>query len=289
MISHCFLCSRVLPSQLFTPMVTSPPSTHLGHPMQHVGLDLFSFGGKQYLICVDHWSGYPLYSALRSLSSEAITSILSSWFNLLGWPTSIRSDGGPQFRGPFSTFCSTHHITHELSAQYNRKSNVLAEAGVKSVKNILRKCHQSGSNPDTMLYEWQNVPCSDGFSSAQLLFGRRQRTSLPLLPCQNKPIKFHDAAVVKDKLHPASKSLQGRHKIDLPFLQPSQKVYIQDPKSCLWDSFSTVLSIRPDRLSYNVLIADRTFLRPRRLLRPSSHEHLSPSPSDSGQITTPLL
>ena len=105
--------------------------------MQLVGLDLFSFGGKQYLICVDHWSRYPLYSVLQSLSSEAITSILSSWFHLLGWPTSIQSDGGPQFRGPISTFCSTHHINHELSAPYNLKSNGLAKAGVKSVKNIL--------------------------------------------------------------------------------------------------------------------------------------------------------
>ena len=64
MISHCSLCSRVLLSPSFTPMVMSPPSTHLGFPMQHVGLDLFPFGGKQYLICVDHWSGYPLYSVL---------------------------------------------------------------------------------------------------------------------------------------------------------------------------------------------------------------------------------
>ena len=54
--------------------------------MQHAGLDLFSYGGKQYLICVDHWSGYPLYSPLRSLSSESITTILATWFNTLGWP-----------------------------------------------------------------------------------------------------------------------------------------------------------------------------------------------------------
>ena len=147
--------------------------------MQHVGLDLFTYGNKQYLICVDHWSGYPLYSQLRSLSSDAIISILTNWFNILGWPSSIRSDGSPQFRGPFS-FCSKHNITHELSAPYNPKSNGLAEAGVKSVKNILRKSQHSGSDPNTMLYEWRNVPRADGYSPAQLLFGRRQRTSLPL-------------------------------------------------------------------------------------------------------------
>ena len=134
--------------------------------MQHVGLDLFSYGNKQHIICVDHWSGYPLYSSLCSLSSDAIISTLSGWFNILGWPSSIRSDGGPQFRGPFSSFCSQQGITHELSAPYNPKSNGLAEAGVKSVKNILRKCQETGSNPDTVLNEWRNVPRSDGYTPA---------------------------------------------------------------------------------------------------------------------------
>ena len=104
--------------------------------MQHVGLDLFSFGGKDYLICVDHWSGYPLYQLLRSTTSESVTRCLMTCFNLLGWPSSIRSDGGPQFRGDFSTFCHKHDIRHELSAPYNPKSNGLAEAGVSQLKTF---------------------------------------------------------------------------------------------------------------------------------------------------------
>ena len=182
-------------------MTTSPPSCHFGFPMQHVGLDLFSFGGKSFLICVDHWSGYPLFHALRSLSLESIIKVLTSWFNTLGWPSSIRSDRGPQFCGDFPKFCLKYHIQHELSSPYNPKSNGLAEAGVKSVKNILRKSHASGIDPDAMLYEWRNVPCSDGYSPAQLLFGHRQRTCLPLLPSQIQPIDFPTAAASKDTAH----------------------------------------------------------------------------------------
>ena len=33
LVSSCSLCSRVLPLQPFTPMVTPPPSKHLGYPM----------------------------------------------------------------------------------------------------------------------------------------------------------------------------------------------------------------------------------------------------------------
>ena len=79
----------------------------------------------------------------------------------------------------------------------------------------------------------------------------------------------------------------------MPQLHPGQQVHIQDPKTFLWSSFGIVLSIWPDKLSYNVLIADQTFIRPRRFLRPASHEHLSPSPSASASatdhITSPAL
>ena len=44
-ISTCRDCIRVLQSQPANPMVTSPPSSNFGFPMQHIGLDLFSFGG----------------------------------------------------------------------------------------------------------------------------------------------------------------------------------------------------------------------------------------------------
>ena len=43
MVSSCPDCVRVLPSQPANPMVTPSPSTHFGYPMQHVGLDLFSY------------------------------------------------------------------------------------------------------------------------------------------------------------------------------------------------------------------------------------------------------
>ena len=75
---------KVLPSQPYNPMSTPSPSSHFGFPMQHVGLDLFSFGNKVYVICVDHWSGYPFYALLRSVSTASIISTLTSWFNLFG-------------------------------------------------------------------------------------------------------------------------------------------------------------------------------------------------------------
>ena len=122
-----------------------------------------------------HWVATPMVNTNEIV---LVIKTLSTWFNLFGWPSSIRSDGGPQFRGEFSRFCASHAIRHEVSTPYNPKSNGLAEAGVKSVKNILLKCAVTSSNADFVLYEWRNVPRADGYSPAQLMFGRAQRTCL---------------------------------------------------------------------------------------------------------------
>ena len=99
------------------------------------------------------------------------------------------------------------------------------------------------------------------YSPAQLLFGRRQRISLPILPLHNRPINFFDAASSKDALHSSSKQYHDLHKIDLPPLRPGQSVLIQDPKTTLWSTSGVISSIRLDNLSYLVQIADRLFIR----------------------------
>ena len=239
-------------------MSTSAPSSHFGFPMWHVGLDLFFFARKEYLICVDH-----LYQLLQSLTSDAIIKVLSLWFNMLGWPSSILSNGGPKFRGDFVQFCNKNGIHHELSALYNPKGNDLAKGGVKSVKNILRKCISSGADANFMLYEWRNVPCSDGYSPSQLMFGRNQRTCLPSLPSQNPPIDFHQAAVSKDSLHMRSKLDRDRSKLSLPLLSPGQRVHLEDSKSSTRDQQGVIVSMRPNKLSYVINMDNRFFTRPR--------------------------
>ena len=255
---------------------------HFGFPMQHVGLDLFSFGGKDYLICVHQWSGYPVYQLLRSTTSDSVIRCLSSWFNLLGWPSSIRSDGGPQFRGNFSAFCTKHGVQHEVSAPYNPNSNGLAEAGIKSVKNMLKKCVSLGADSDFMLYEWRNIPCADGYSPSQLMFGRSQRTCLPSFTRQNPPIDFIKAAASKDSAHSRSEADHDRSKHSLSQLSPGQQVHLQD---CT----GVIVSMRPDKLSYMINVDNRFFTHPR-LLHPVVPNYSDPPTSISPtRISPPLL
>ena len=150
------------PKQQTSPRVTKPPSSAYGAPMAHVGLNLFDYAGKKHWICVDKWSGFPLCKRLNSTTTQSIINVLETWFNILGWPSNIRSDGEPQFLGPFWKWCQTNNITHELSSPYNPKSNGLAEAGVKNVKLLLGKCSVTKEDPQRALYNWRNIPRKDG-------------------------------------------------------------------------------------------------------------------------------
>ena len=78
-VSSCEVCYKRLPSQKSNPSVTAKPSAAFGPPMAQVALDLFDFAGKKHLICVDRWSGFPVYKCLQSQGTKAVTDILASW------------------------------------------------------------------------------------------------------------------------------------------------------------------------------------------------------------------
>ena len=66
------------------------------------------------------------------------------------------------------------------SSAYHPESNGHAEQAVKSAKHLLRKLNSNLAQFRSHLQAWRNTPRADGFSPAQLFFGRRLRTGLPM-------------------------------------------------------------------------------------------------------------
>ena len=93
LISKCAECQILCPSQTPAPLL---PTSAL-EPFKQVAVDLFECQGNNYLVMVDHYSRYPFVCKLKSLVTTAVTSVLYHWFLDWGFPTIIRSDGGPQF------------------------------------------------------------------------------------------------------------------------------------------------------------------------------------------------
>ena len=81
-------------------------------PMESVGIDLFHFGGKEWLVVVDRYSGFLWVTRLTNTHTGAIVKTLEDLFVRVGFPGRIRSDGGPQFRQEFQQWCSENHISH---------------------------------------------------------------------------------------------------------------------------------------------------------------------------------
>jgi hypothetical protein len=267
LVQGCSVCNQYRPSQPHTPRTTEPPSAHYGPPMQHVGLDMCEHGGKQFLVCVDHWSGFPLFSHLRSTTTKAVCTQLSQWFNILGWPRTVRTDGGPQFRGDFQEFCKAHQIVVQTSAPYNPRSNGLAESGVKTVKTILKKADLTKEDPHYMLYCWRNIPRAHGFSSAQHMFGRQQNLPMPQPQVAFEQISFEKASEARDKPFLESADHYNRDKVKLSLLSPGQHVSVQHPKTKEWSQHGCIKAVRPDSLSYELDIDGRQAIRPRHMVK----------------------
>ena len=179
LISACGSCSKNAVSLPKNPRSMAPPSADFGPPMACVGVDLFDFGGKSHLVCIDRWSGYPQFSQLTSTSTAAVINTLKTWFNVLGWPRVIRSDGGPQFRGEFSEFCKKFRITHELSSPYNPRANGLAKSGVKIVKNMLHKCLGRGRTCSVCYTNGETCPSSMATLQHSLCLGEASSCCFP--------------------------------------------------------------------------------------------------------------
>ena len=106
-------------------------------------MDLGNYAGRQWLIIIDQFSGWPI---VQNLSMDApvskITDDLLKMFEHFGLPESIFSDGGPQCESnEFAKFCTDWRISHDTSSPHYPQSNGIAENGVKAMKKLIHCCY----------------------------------------------------------------------------------------------------------------------------------------------------
>ena len=269
MIDSCELCQRLRQSQSDT--TVEHPTADV--PMQSIGLDLFAWGGKDYLVMVDRFSNYIWVSKLNSTTTAKVVEVLDRWFLEFGYPYVIVSDNGPQFRTDFKDYCTANNIIHSPSSPYNPRSNGLAESAVKNAKYLLQKS-DNFSDFQRRLMAWRNTPSANSIESpAEKFFYRRQRATLPALPMMSLPAP---PPANVSKLRP---------------LEIGNQVFIQDHVSGRWDEKGVIEQVRDTGLSYLVRLDDGTpYVCGRRLLRldkqaspPASTATSSPAPKGETQ------
>ena len=178
----------------------------------------------------------------------------------------------------FDTFCEKYGITHILSSAYHPQSNGAAEAAVKNVKYLLKKHGKYDEIFKIRLSEWRNSPRVDGYSPAQMFFGRHLRGHLPIHPSKiHRDLdRKHAAQLRKNVIHGHKQHYDKRTK-PLPQLTIGDKVRVQDPKSGQWLHQGAIVTVRENGRSYEIEINGKRYLRNRRYLR----KCLTPAGSDS--------
>ena len=196
-------------------------------PWQKVATDLFYLKGKPFVLVVDYFSRYFEIAPLRNETSEDVVEHMKSIFARHGIPETVISDNGPQYSASsFSKFSEEWGFTHLTSSPRYPQSNGEAERAVQTVKNLLKK----SGDPYLAMLSYRATPLHNGISPAQLLMGRKLRTTLPVTPEKLQPswpdladLQTKEAAYKKQQ----SQSFNNYHRArDLPELLPGDKVWL---------------------------------------------------------------
>lgn len=206
-VLKCFSCQstyRVPREQVLTKW----PLTNF--PFERVHLDLFYFESKTFLIYIDSFSKFIEVKYLIRSDAINLCNRLLSIFKLFGYPKEIVTDNGPPFSSfYFEEFAKKLNIDLRKSPPYHPQSNGLAERGVQTIKNSLKKYlidEKLSPLPvqtklDKILMCYNNTPCTTTSKSpASFIFSFTPRTIISSLKkTENVNLKFENPKSINKK------------------------------------------------------------------------------------------
>lgn len=172
------------------------PSVVPNRPWQIIGTDLLQLKGRTYLLVVDYFSRYIELALLSSSqTSQDVIQALKSMFARHGIPDSVRSDNGPQYSSAeFIKFAKEWGFASVTSSPKYPQSNGMAERAVQTAKYVLKK----EDDPAKALLAYRSTPLENGYSPAELLFGRKIRSRVPIAAVELKP-GWPDLSIVRGR------------------------------------------------------------------------------------------
>ena len=191
MIQKCRICSQHR-TQHPEPLI---PTSFPEYPWQRVATDLFEWRKASYLLLIDYYSRYIEISSLSSTTSKAVIQRMKGIFGRHGIPECLISDNGPQFSSrEFQQFSKEYKFEHITSSPNYPQANGEAERGVQTVKALLNK----SDDPYLALLAYRSTPLANGYSPAELLMGRKLRTTVPIISSNLQP-RLPDSQALRQK------------------------------------------------------------------------------------------
>ncbi|KAK3932700.1 hypothetical protein KUF71_002670, partial [Frankliniella fusca] len=188
----------------------------LPHPLpelrfQNISADILEFMSRPYLVVVDNFSRWLEIKPLSSKSSSSVIGALREIFCTHGIPEIIFGDNNPLDSFEWRQYAKSIGSTIVTSSPEYPRSNGLAEKAVHIAKQLLRKCHDSGSHYLDGLREYNNTPLTGmSVSPSQILLSRMVRTCVPTLSKALEP-KVIDLGGVPQIMKLKVKEKHDRH------------------------------------------------------------------------------
>ena len=291
---ECRSCDVSAPSQ---PSAPPTPLPSPAYPFEQICADYFNYGGSKYLVIVDRFSNWLSVQQVKAgAGAEVLVKLLRKHFLTYGVSVEIATDGGLEFVSSVTQdFLSQWGVRHRLSSAYHPHSNQRAELGVKIAKRIIRDNVDGTGSLDNdrfarALMNYRNTPGKDvNLSPAQIIFGRKLRDHLPVLPGNYRPKKEwilsqHEREIALARRYEAQGERLTRGTKILSSLEVGDIVSVQNqtgPRAKKWDKTGIVVETRPND-QYRVKIdgSGQITLRNRQFLRKiSKQETKNPSVS----------
>ena len=187
-VERCPVCMAYSDKQPAEPLVMRDVPER---PFSVVATDIFTLSGRDYLVLVDTYSTFIEVDYLKTTTSDEVITKLKSHFARYGCPDMVISDNGPHYASAaFSQFAKEWKFQHQTSFPGDSQSNGAAEAAVKVIKRLMRKCVANREDPYIGLLNLRNTP-TEGLetSPVQRLMGRRTNSLLPATSAALQPEK----------------------------------------------------------------------------------------------------
>ena len=235
-------------------------------PWQDVCVDLLGplDSGHYVFLCVDYYSRYYELEIMKDTSSERIIDALENMFSRHGYPVSITSDNGPQFRSAvYANFLKECGISQRRVTPLYPAANGEVERQNRSLLKRIRIAQAESKDWKkeirTYLFAYRTTPHSvTHVAPAKLMFSRELRTKLPQVEnmskmpydeelrdkdamnkCKNKMYIDEKRGAKESDLETGSKVLvkkERQSKMDTPFVPVPYKLVDKHGNSCTVES-----------------------------------------------------
>ena len=229
-VDKCTVCRKYRRNNQREPMI---PHDIPDVPWAKLGSDILYLGGSDYIVIVDYYSKYPEVIKLKSKTAREVITKFKECFGRFGIPQEIIADNVPYDSAEMREFARKWGIKITTTSPRYPQANGFSEKYVQIVKQLYKKAHDDGKDPELALLDYRNTPISGmPYSPAQLLMSRRLRDQLPTSNTHLKPkVPVHAADALKRRQN-TQKRYYDRGSKPLTNLKVGQSVRIK--KGNVW-------------------------------------------------------